>query len=215
MPIIAPSLLSANFLHLEKDIQMINDSHAEWLHLDIMDGRFVPNISYGIPVVKAIRSATQKFLDTHLMIVEPEKYIGEFLKAGSNQITVHIETCPHLHRTIQQIHSEGAKAGVAINPHTPISLLEPIIEELDLVLVMSVNPGFGGQKFIPYSIQKIKELKKLIQKTGSKSLIEVDGGVSLQNAKEITNAGADALVAGNAVFNSPNPAETIRQLYSI
>lgn len=214
MPIIAPSLLSANFLHLEKDIQMINDSQAEWLHLDIMDGRFVPNISYGIPVVKAIRSATQKFLDTHLMIVEPEKYIAEFAKAGSDQITVHIETCPHLHRTIQQIHNEGAKAGVAINPHTPISLLEPIIEELDLVLVMSVNPGFGGQKFIPYSIQKIKGLKQLIQNTGSKALIEVDGGVSLQNAKEITEAGADALVAGNAVFNSANPSETIRQLFS-
>lgn len=214
MPIIAPSLLSANFLHLEKDIQIINDSQAEWLHLDIMDGRFVPNISYGIPVVKAIRSATQKFLDTHLMIVEPEKYIAEFAKAGSDQITVHIETCPHLHRTIQQIHNEGAKAGVAINPHTPISLLEPIIEELDLVLVMSVNPGFGGQKFIPYSIQKIKGLKQLIQNTGSKALIEVDGGVSLQNAKEITEAGADALVAGNAVFNSANPSETIRQLFS-
>lgn len=215
MAIISPSLLSANFLDLQSDLNMLNESKAEWLHLDVMDGRFVPNISYGFPVIKAVKSATNKFLDAHLMIVEPEKYISEFIDAGCDQISVHFETCPHLHRTIQMIHAGGVKAGVAINPHTPVSFLQDIIQDLDLVLIMSVNPGFGGQKFIPHSLTKIKELKELISKTQSKALIEVDGGVSLTNAGDIIAAGADALVAGNAVFNSPNPAETIAKLHKI
>lgn len=215
MPIIAPSLLSANFLNLEADLAMINNSDAAWLHLDVMDGRFVPNISYGFPIIKAVRGATNKILDAHLMIVEPEKYIVEFAKAGVDHITVHIETCSHLHRTIQMIQGEGVKAGVAINPHTPVSFLADIIEDVDLVLVMSVNPGFGGQKFIPHSLKKIQQLKELIALTQSRAIIEVDGGVSLSNAKSILDAGAQALVAGNAIFGQKNPAEIIAEFCQI
>jgi ribulose-phosphate 3-epimerase len=212
MPIIAPSLLSADFLNLQSDCKMLNDSKADWFHLDVMDGRFVPNISFGMSIIKQIRKATSKFFDVHLMIVEPEKYAEEFKDAGADNLTVHLEACPHLHRNIQQIKSLGMKAGVAINPSTPVFLLQDIIADIDLVCLMSVNPGFGGQSFIPHSIQKIKELKKLIDQTGSSAKIEVDGGVSLQNAAEILSAGADVLVAGSTVFNSAKPKETIEQL---
>lgn len=212
MPLIAPSLLSADFLHLEADCNMLNESLADWFHLDVMDGRFVPNISFGMPVIKQIRKATTKFFDVHLMIVEPEKYAEEFKEAGANSLTVHLEACPHLHRNIQQIKSLGMKAGVAINPSTPVLLLEDVIADIDLVCLMSVNPGFGAQSFIPHSIQKIKELKALINSKGSSAKIEVDGGVSLKNAAEIILAGADVLVAGNAVFGSANPKETIKKL---
>jgi len=215
MPIIAPSLLSADFLHLADEIKMLNESEAEWLHLDVMDGRFVPNISYGFPVIKAVKAISTQVLDVHLMILEPEKYIADFAKAGADHISVHIETCPHLHRTIQMIHAENVKAGVAINPHTPISSLVDIIEDIDLVLIMSVNPGFGGQKFIQQSLKKIAEVKELILQTNSKALIEVDGGVNLENAKDIIRAGADALVAGNAVFAAENPSEIIKRLHNI
>lgn len=215
MAIISPSLLSADFLNLGDEIKMLNESAAEWLHLDVMDGRFVPNISYGFPVIKAVSAISTQILDVHLMILEPEKYIPDFAKAGAHHISVHIETCPHLHRTIQMIHAEGVKAGVAINPHTPISSLVDIIEDIDIVLIMSVNPGFGGQKFIPQSLKKIAEVKELILQTNSKAIIEVDGGVNLENAKDIIRAGADALVAGNAVFGSDNPAEMIKMLSEI
>jgi len=212
MPLIAPSLLSADFLNLQSDCKMLNESKADWFHLDVMDGRFVPNISFGMPVIKQIRKATSKFFDVHLMIAEPEKYAEEFKDAGADNLTVHLEACPHLHRNIQQIKSLGMKAGVAINPSTPVFLLQDIIADIDLVCLMSVNPGFGGQSFIPHSIQKIKELKKLINQTGSSAKIEVDGGVTLKNAAEILSAGADVLVAGSTVFNSANPEETIEQL---
>lgn len=215
MAIISPSLLSANFLKLGDEIKMLNESKAEWLHLDVMDGRFVPNISYGFPVIKAVSAVSTQILDVHLMILEPEKYIHDFAKAGADHIHVHIETSPHLHRTIQLIHAEGVKAGVAINPHTPISQLVDIIEDIDFVLIMSVNPGFGGQKFIPHSLKKIAEVKELILQTNSKALIEVDGGVNLENAKDIIRAGADALVAGNAVFSAENPSDMIKQLHEI
>ena len=215
MPIIAPSLLASDFLHLEKECQMLNESKADWFHLDVMDGRFVPNISFGMSVIKQLRKMTAKFFDVHLMIVEPEKYVEEFKDAGANSLTVHQEACPHLHRNIQQIKSLGMKAGVAINPATPVALLQDIIRDVDIVLVMSVNPGFGGQSFIPHSIAKIAELKALIKNTASSAKIEVDGGISLDNAAEILKAGADVLVAGSSIFKSENPLETIEKMKSL
>jgi ribulose-phosphate 3-epimerase len=215
MPIIAPSLLTADFLHLEDACNMLNESQADYFHLDVMDGRFVPNISFGMSIIKQLRKTTSKFFDVHLMILEPEKYTEEFKDAGADGLTVHIEACNHLHRNIQQIKSLGMKAGVAINPHTPVLFLQDIIADIDLVCLMSVNPGFGAQSFIPHSIQKIKELKTLITQTNSFAKIEVDGGISLLNAKEILNAGADILVAGNAVFGSKNPKETIEKLKAL
>lgn len=213
--IIAPSLLAADFLHLESESKMLNESEADWFHLDVMDGRFVPNISFGMSVIRQLRKTTTKFFDVHLMILEPEKYADEFKDAGANGLTVHWETCPHLHRNIEQIKSLGMKAGVAINPSTPVFLLQDIIAEIDLVLIMSVNPGFGGQSFIPHSIHKIKELKKLITETHSSAKIEVDGGISLKNAKQIIDAGADILVAGNSIFSSSNPKEMIAKMKKI
>lgn len=212
MPIIAPSLLASNFLRLEEECKMINQSEAEWFHLDVMDGRFVPNISFGLPVIEQIRTATTKVLDVHLMIEEPEKYAEAFAKAGANILTVHIEACRNLHRNIQQIKTLGMKAGVAVNPHTPIHLLVDIIEDIDLVNLMSVNPGFGGQKFIPYTLVKIQQLRALIKERGVDVEIEIDGGVTLDNAKQIIDAGASVLVAGNTVFKSINPIETIAAL---
>jgi ribulose-phosphate 3-epimerase len=215
MPIIAPSLLASDFLHLEQECQMLNESKADWFHLDVMDGRFVPNISFGMSVIKQLRKTTAKFFDVHLMIVEPEKYSEEFKDAGANSLTVHQEACPHLHRNIQQIKSLGMKAGVAINPATPVFLLQDIIRDVDMVLVMSVNPGFGGQSFIPHSLAKIAELKALIKNTASSAKIEVDGGISLDNAAEILQAGADVLVAGSSIFKSENPLETIEKMKSL
>ena len=212
MPIIAPSLLASDFLHLDRECQMLDESQADWFHLDVMDGRFVPNISYGMSIIKQIRKTTSKFFDVHLMIVEPEKYVEAFKEAGANGLTVHQEVCPHLHRNIQQIKSFEMKAGVAINPSTPVFMLQDIIRDVDLVLVMSVNPGFGGQSFIEHSFQKIKELKSLINSTGSSAKIEVDGGISLENAADIIKAGADILVAGSSVFKSEKPTETIRKM---
>ena len=215
MAIIAPSLLSANFLHLQEACNMLNQSEAEWFHLDVMDGRFVPNISFGIPVIAAIRKATKKVCDVHLMIEEPEKYAQAFKDAGADVLTVHVEACRHLHRNIQQIKSLGMKAGVAINPHTPISDIEEIIADVDLVCLMSVNPGFGGQKFIEATLPKIKQLKKIITEKGSGAIIEIDGGVTLENAASIIHAGADVLVAGNTVFGAADPIDAIKQLRSI
>ena len=215
MAIIAPSLLASNFLRLADECAMINSSEAEWFHLDVMDGRFVPNISFGLPVIEQIRTATTKVLDVHLMIEEPEKYTEAFAKAGANILSVHIEACRNLHRNIQQIHDLGMKAGVAVNPHTPIHLLVDIIEDIDLVNLMSVNPGFGGQAFIPYTLKKIAELRKLINERNPKVEIEIDGGVNLSNASSIIAAGATVLVAGNTVFKSKNPIETIAQLKKI
>jgi ribulose-phosphate 3-epimerase len=215
MPIIAPSILTADFLHLDDACEMLNKSKADWFHLDVMDGRFVPNISFGMSIIKQIRTASTKFFDVHLMILEPEKYAEEFKDAGANSLTVHIEACPHLHRNIQQIKSLGMKAGVGINPHTPICLLKDIISDIDMVCLMSVNPGFGAQTFIPHSIQKIRELKALINQTGSGAKIEVDGGVSLTNAAELVHVGADILVTGNAVFGSTSPIDTIEKLKGV
>lgn len=215
MPIIAPSLLSADFLNLASAAEMLNASEADYFHLDVMDGRFVPNISFGMSIIKQLRKATDKFFDVHLMILEPEKYVEEFKEAGADNITVHLETCIHLHRNIQQIKSLGIKAGVAINPHSPISLLKDIIADVDLVCLMSVNPGFGGQSFISNSLQKIKELKHLINETQSTAKIEVDGGVSLSNAAQIVADGADILVAGNAIFSAAEPIEVIRKLKNL
>jgi ribulose-phosphate 3-epimerase len=215
MAIIAPSLLTANFLHLQEACDMLNQSEAEWFHLDVMDGRFVPNISFGIPVIAAVRKATKKVCDVHLMIEEPEKYAQAFKDAGADVLTVHVEACRHLHRNIQQIKSLGMKAGVAINPHTPISAIEEIIADVDLVCLMSVNPGFGGQKFIEATLPKIKQLKQAITEKGSNAIIEIDGGVTLENAASIIHAGADVLVAGNSVFGAADPIDTIKQLRSI
>ncbi|WP_270582078.1 ribulose-phosphate 3-epimerase [Butyricimonas virosa] len=210
--IVSPSLLSADFLHLSKDIEMVNRSQADWFHLDIMDGVFVPNISYGLPVVSQIKKIATKPLDVHLMIVQPERYVEAFHKAGADILTVHYETCTHLHRTIQQIKSQGMKAGVSLNPHTPVSLLEDVIEDIDVVLLMSVNPGFGGQSFIEQTINKVDKLKKLIMESNSYTLIEIDGGVNFETGKRLVNAGADALVAGSFVFNSPDPEANIKGL---
>jgi len=215
MALIAPSLLSADFLNLSEECEMLNKSEADWFHLDVMDGRFVPNISFGLPVVEHVRKATTKVCDVHLMILEPENFAEAFKKAGADILTVHIEVCRHLHRNIQQIKSLGMQAGVAVNPHTPVDLLKDILADIDLVCLMSVNPGFGGQSFIPQSIEKIKQLRKLIDEAGLKVKIEVDGGVSLDNAKQIVDAGADVLVAGNAVFKSADPKQTIPQLKSL
>ncbi|HAK11236.1 MAG TPA: ribulose-phosphate 3-epimerase [Chitinophagaceae bacterium] len=212
MALIAPSLLSANFLQLESECQMLNKSEADWFHLDVMDGRFVPNISFGLPVIEHIRKATSKVCDVHLMILEPGQYAEAFKKAGADILTVHIEACPHLHRNIQQIKALGMKAGVAVNPHTPVAGLADIIQDIDLVCLMSVNPGFGGQQFIPHTLQKIKALKAMIQESGSSALIEIDGGVTLHNAASIIAAGADVLVAGNTVFKSADPVATIAAL---
>ena len=210
--IVSPSLLSADFLHLSKDIEMVNHSQADWFHLDIMDGVFVPNISYGLPVVSQIKKMATKPLDVHLMIVQPERYVEAFHKAGSDILTVHYEACTHLHRTIQQIKAQGMKAGVSLNPHTPVSLLEDVIEDIDVVLLMSVNPGFGGQTFIEQTINKVDKLKKLIMESNSHTLIEIDGGVNFETGKRLVNAGADALVAGSFVFNSPDPEANIKGL---
>lgn len=210
--IVSPSLLSADFLHLSKDIEMVNRSQADWFHLDIMDGVFVPNISYGLPVVSQIKKIATKPLDVHLMIVQPERYVEAFHKAGADILTVHYETCTHLHRTIQQIKSQGMKAGVSLNPHTPVSLLEDVIEDIDVVLLMSVNPGFGGQSFIEQTINKVDKLKKLIMESNSHTLIEIDGGVNFETGKRLVNAGADALVAGSFIFNSPDPEANIKGL---
>lgn len=208
--IVAPSMLSANFGNLDKDVEMVNSSEAGWFHLDIMDGVFVPNISYGFPVVKAIAKKTNKPLDAHLMIVEPDKYISQFKDLGVEWLSVHYEACTHLHRTIQSIHNLGMKAGVALNPHTSATLLEDVLCDLDFVCLMSVNPGFGGQSFIEHSTCKIKRLKEMILKQGSKCLIEVDGGVTTKNARMLEEAGADILVAGSAVFGASDPYEAVK-----
>jgi ribulose-phosphate 3-epimerase len=210
--IISPSLLSCNFAHLQSEIEMLNSSEAGWLHLDIMDGIFVPNITFGMPIVQIIKKHATKPLDVHLMIVKPERYLSEFKKAGADILTVHYEACTHLHRTIQAIKDEGMKAGVSLNPHTPIHVLEDIITQVDLVLIMSVNPGFGGQTFIENTYKKIKELKNLIDKTGSTALIEVDGGVSDKNITQLSEIGVDVFVAGNYIFKSDNPIQTITKL---
>ncbi len=215
MALIAPSLLSANFLKLEEDIEMINGSEADWFHVDVMDGRFVPNISFGMSIISQMKKKAKKPFDVHLMIVEPEKYFEEFAKAGADILSVHLEASPHLHRSLQVIKSLGMKAGVAINPHTPVSLLADTINDIDLVCMMSVNPGFGGQKFIPHTLRKIQELKKIINERGASTLIEIDGGVTLDNTAELIQAGADVLVAGNTVFSSPDPVDTIKKLKAI
>lgn len=210
--ILAPSLLAADFGNLQRDIEMVNASQADWFHIDIMDGVFVPNISYGMPVLAAIQKHATKPLDVHLMIVEPDRYISTFAKLGSQILTVHYEACTHLHRTLQAIKAEGMKAGVALNPHTPVSVLEDIIQDIDVLLIMSVNPGFGGQSFIENTYKKVRQAKALIQAAGATTLIEVDGGVSSKNAHALVAAGADALVAGSFVFNTPNPTQTIADL---
>lgn len=212
MPLIAPSLLSANFLNLQSDITMLNESQADWFHLDVMDGRFVPNISFGLPVIEHIRKATAKICDVHLMILDPGNYAEAFKKAGADVLTVHFEACPHLHRNLQQIKVLGMKAGVALNPHTPVHLLSDIIQEIDLVCLMSVNPGFGGQQFIPHTLEKVRALKKMITEKQLHTLIEIDGGVTLQNAPALVAAGADVLVAGNTVFRAEDPTATIAAL---
>ena len=213
--LISPSLLSADFGNLQKDIEMINQSEADWFHLDIMDGVFVPNISFGFPVIKFIKKHAKKPLDVHLMIVDPDRYIEDFQKAGADLLTVHYEACHHLHRTVQNIKSKGMKAGVSLNPHTPVHLLKDVIADLDLVLIMSVNPGFGGQKFIPNTIDKIKELKELMIQKNSNALIEVDGGVDNSNAKILIDAGCDVLVAGSYIFGAENQMETIKGLKNL
>jgi ribulose-phosphate 3-epimerase len=215
MALIAPSLLSSDFLRFEDECKMLNESQADWYHLDVMDGRFVPNITFGPMVVAFFRKATSKICDVHLMIEEPGRYAEQFKNAGADILSVHIEACPHLHRNIQQIKSLGMKAGVAINPHTPVESLKDILADIDLVCLMSVNPGFGGQKFIPQTLEKIKTLRRMIDEKGLKVLIEIDGGVTLDNAATIVAAGADVLVAGNTVFSSPDPKATIAQLKSL
>lgn len=215
MTIVSPSLLAADFLHLDRDIEMINESEAEWLHLDVMDGVFVPNISFGFPVLEAVASKCTKALDVHYMIVHPEQYIKQTAKLGAMMMNVHYEACTHLHRTVQEIHNAGMKAGVTLNPATPVSVLEDIIGDIDMVLLMSVNPGFGGQKFIENTIAKVKRLKRLIEERGSKALIEVDGGVQAETAPRLVEAGVDVLVSGSYVFKAENPKETIRGLRNL
>ncbi len=213
--IVSPSLLAADFLNLDKELEMINRSEAEWLHLDVMDGVFVPNISFGFPVLEAVAKKCTKALDVHYMIVHPEQYIRQTAKLGAMMMNVHFEACTHLHRTIQEIHNEGMKAGVTLNPSTPIFMLEDIIEDLDMVLLMSVNPGFGGQAFIEHTIQKVQHLRQLITNCGSKALIEVDGGVQAETAPRLVKAGVDVLVSGSYVFKSPTPEQTIHDLHNL
>lgn len=215
MPIVAPSLLAADFLNLQAACQMLNESEAEYFHLDVMDGVFVPNISFGLPVIEQIRTATKKVCDVHLMIVQPERYAEAFKKAGADILTVHYEACPHLHRNIQQIKSLGMQAGVSLNPHTPVELLKDVLDDIDMVLIMSVNPGFGGQSFILHTIEKIRALRRMIDERALNTKIEIDGGVTLENAASIVRAGADVLVAGSTVFKSNDPKETISQLKHI
>lgn len=213
--IIAPSILAADFANLQKDIELINRSEAEWIHIDVMDGVFVPNISFGFPILEAVKKHSNKFLDVHLMIVNPEKYIEEFAKKGANGLSVHYEGNLHVHSLLQTIRKHGMKAGLVLNPHTPVSVISEIIHDIDTLLIMSVNPGFGGQKFIPYTVEKVKQARKLIDEAGSATMIQVDGGVGPSNAQEILLAGADNLVAGSAVFNAPNPLEVIAEMKNI
>jgi ribulose-phosphate 3-epimerase len=209
---IAPSILAADFANLQRDIEMVNNSKADWFHIDVMDGVFVPNISFGMPVINAIKKYANKTMDVHLMIVNPDRFITDFKKVGADILTVHYEACSHLHRTVQAIKAEGMKAGVSLNPHTPIAVLEDIIADLDVVLIMSVNPGFGGQSFIENTYKKVEQLKNLIEYSGSKALIEVDGGVTDQNIEKLSEAGVDAFVAGSFVFKSESPSKTIGNL---
>ena len=215
MTIVSPSVLSCDFANIQRDVEMINESNADWFHIDVMDGAFVPNISFGFPVIKAIKKHATKPLDVHIMIVNPEQYVEEFAKCGTDILTIHYEACTHLHRTIQLIKSHGMKAGIALNPHTPVSVLENVLEDLDLVLIMSVNPGFGGQKFIPGAVQKVSDLKAIADAAGTEVIIEVDGGVNTDTGKQLVDAGATALVAGSFVFNSENPKATISDLKAL